>query len=138
MSLSYDGTTLANATYDRELPNQAYFGDETYVEEGTQVNLTCLAKGAKPEAILTWTKNGDPIDTIISETTMHNSKENRTFDSISTLQFTATEANVTITFNSSLNGTGTNIETSVSTTFLTYGKKKNKRRSILMSTNNKP
>ena len=120
MSLSYEGSLKTNATYDRERPSRTYAGEATYVEKGEQINVTCRAKGAKPEAILTWTKDGDSIDTIVYENTTRNENENRTFDSISTLQFTAIEENVTVTCNSSLNGT--DIETLASAKFLTYGK----------------
>ncbi|KAJ8024208.1 hypothetical protein HOLleu_36869 [Holothuria leucospilota] len=47
-----------------------------------------------------------------------NLQENRTFDSVSTLQFSPTGEEVNVTCNISLDGT--DIKTSASATFLTY------------------
>ncbi|KAJ8024204.1 Ephrin type-B receptor 3 [Holothuria leucospilota] len=61
--------------------------------------------------------NGHIIDDV-PQVTKPNSQENRTFDSISTLQFNSTDEEINITCYVSLDGT--DIETSASATFLTY------------------
>ncbi|KAJ8044287.1 Ephrin type-A receptor 3 [Holothuria leucospilota] len=62
--------------------------------------------------------NGEMVDDVPPQVTQRNLQENRTFDSISTLQFSPTGEQVIVTCNVSLNGT--DIEATANATFLTY------------------
>lgn len=115
--MSWNSDTIVNKTYKG---NETDFREEheKYVEEGKEIKLVCQADGAKPQANLTWIVNGIPKDGVNSEAT-RNSKENRTFDSNSTLVFNATDESITVICNSCLHES--DVETWISASFFTYG-----------------